>query len=58
MILVFSVGEKSCPSGPGELLGFLFFSLGISIGMILAWRKEGIGGGITVASLKKEMEKP
>ncbi len=34
-----------------ELTLFIFFPVGISIGMILAWWQEGIGGSITVGSL-------
>jgi hypothetical protein len=34
-----------------ELLLFVFFPLGVSLGMLVAWRWEGLGGGITVASL-------
>jgi len=29
----------------------LFFPLGVCLGMIVAWRREGLGGGITVGSL-------
>jgi hypothetical protein len=34
-----------------EMVGFLFFPVGISIGMILGWKNEFIGGLIAVASL-------
>ena len=51
LILLFLVGERSYPGSATEWLGFLFFPLGISIGMILAWRREGLGGSITVGSL-------
>ena len=34
-----------------ELVLFLFFPLGVGLGMIMAWRWEGLGGGITVGSL-------
>ena len=34
-----------------ELILFVFFPVGISIGMILSWWKEGVGGSITVGSL-------
>jgi len=34
-----------------ELVLFLFFPLGVCLGMIVAWRWEGLGGGITVGSL-------
>jgi hypothetical protein len=51
LVLAFIVGEGNNPSGRNEWLGFLFFPVGISVGMILAWWKEGLGGSITVGSL-------
>jgi hypothetical protein len=49
-LLAFVVGEGVNPSG-GEWLGFLFFPLGISVGMIVGWWREGAGGTITSGSL-------
>jgi hypothetical protein len=51
LVLAFIVGEGINPSGSNEWFGFLFFPLGISVGMILAWWREGLGGSITVGSL-------
>lgn len=34
-----------------EWIGLLFFPIGITIGMVLAWWKEGMGSAITVGSL-------
>jgi hypothetical protein len=51
MVLGFIVGEGFNPSGLNEWLGVLCFPIGISIGMILAWWKEALGGSITVGSL-------
>jgi hypothetical protein len=53
LVLLFIVGEKFNPTQikPTEWLGLLFFPFGISVGMILAWWKEGLGGCITVGSL-------
>jgi hypothetical protein len=51
LVLGFIVGEGFNPSGLNEWLGVLFFPAGISIGMILAWWKEALGGSITVGSL-------
>jgi hypothetical protein len=51
LVLAFIIGEGNNPSGLSEWLGFLFFPVGISVGMILAWWKEGLGGNITVGSL-------
>ncbi len=51
LVLAFIVGERSLPSAPREWLGFLFFPFGICVGMIVAWKKESLGGFITVANL-------
>jgi drug/metabolite transporter (DMT)-like permease len=51
LVLAFIVGERSLPSLPKEWLGFLFFPFGICVGMIVAWKKESLGGSITVGSL-------
>jgi len=50
LVLGFIVGEGLNATGY-EWLGLLFFPFGISVGMILAWWKEGLGGGITIGSL-------
>ena len=53
LVLAFLVGEGFDPAKfkATEWLGFLFFPVGISVGMILAWWREGFGGIITVVSL-------
>jgi hypothetical protein len=51
IILLLCVGEGIHYTGPMQWLGFLFYPVGVSIGMILAWRRECLGGGITVACL-------
>ena len=53
LILAFLVGEGFHPSQitAREWLGLVFFPVGITVGMILAWWREGLGGAITVASL-------
>jgi hypothetical protein len=53
LVLLFMVGEGFNPAQltPTEWSGFLFFPGGISIGMIIAWWKEGVGGSITIGSL-------
>ena len=33
-----------------DVIGLFFFPIGVFVGLVLAWRWEGIGGGITVAS--------
>ena len=51
LIFGFLVGEGVHPRTSAELLGFFFFPVGICVGMVLAWWKEGLGGVITVGSL-------
>jgi hypothetical protein len=51
IILLLCVGEGIHYTGPMQWLGFLFYPVGVSIGMILAFRRECLGGGITVACL-------
>ncbi len=51
LVVAFIVGEGINASMPSEWLGLLFFPLGICAGMVVAWQREGLGGGITVASL-------
>jgi len=34
-----------------DCVGLFFFPFGVCLGMIVAWRWEGLGGGITVGSL-------
>jgi hypothetical protein len=51
LILAFIVGERSLPSQATEWAGFVFFPVGISVGMLLAWRHEAAGGFLTLGSL-------
>jgi len=53
VLLLFVIGEGLNLSHftARELALFAFFPVGICLGMALAWRWEGLGGGITVASL-------
>jgi len=51
VILLLCVGEGLYPAGPAEWIGLLLYPGGICLGMILAWWREGLGGGITVGSL-------
>lgn len=47
------MGEALHPAtiSPNEWAGLLFFPIGITIGMILAWWKEGLGSAVTLLSL-------
>ena len=56
LVLLIAVGELIYPHAPApaafrDLVGLFFFPFGTCVGMILAWRWEGLGGGITVGSL-------
>jgi hypothetical protein len=51
LVLILMAGEGVNPANSTEWIEFLFFPVGICVGLILAWWKEGIGGGITTGSL-------
>lgn len=51
LVLGFIVGEGFNPSGINEWIGVLLFPIGICVGMMLAWWKEGLGGIITTGCL-------
>ncbi len=51
LLIGFVVGEGINPKTSGEAVGLLFFPLGISLGMVLAWWKEGLGGSVTIGCL-------
>ncbi len=48
VMLGFIAFEGQNPTTSQDWIGFLFFPLGIGVGMIVAWRKELAGGFITV----------
>lgn len=54
-VLLFFIGEMMNPTGPAptrtEWVGLSFFPIGVVIGLILGWWREGIGGAVTVLSL-------
>ena len=54
--LLILIGELIYPQAPPpatlrDWVGLFFFPFGVCMGMIAAWRREGVGGGITVGSL-------
>jgi hypothetical protein len=53
LILTFFVGEGFNPANIAakEWLGLLFFPVGVVAGLVIAWRREVLGGAITVGSL-------
>jgi len=52
LILLF-MGDAVRPSeiSRNEWAGLVFFPIGVVIGMVIAWWKEGVGSVLTVASL-------
>jgi hypothetical protein len=55
-IMAFAIGEgllfqETAPFRLSELVGLLFFPVGILIGMLLGWWREGLGGIVTMVSL-------
>ena len=52
LALIF-LGDALHPSqiSSNEWAGLIFFPIGVVAGMILAWRKEALGGFVTVGSL-------
>ena len=52
LIMLFQ-GEAFHPSrvAPREWVGLLFFPVGVMIGMVIAWWKEGVGSLVTLGSL-------
>lgn len=53
LLLLFFIGEGFKPVNFAlqEWVGFIFFPVGVIIGMIVAWKYEGTGGSITIGSL-------
>ena len=53
LLLLFFSGEEFQPAKITlkQWVGLLFFPTGVIAGMIIAWWKEGVGAGITLASL-------
>ena len=52
-LLLFFFGEEMtfAQLTSSEILGLLFFPIGITVGMLLGWRWEVLGGCLTVLSL-------
>ena len=53
LLLMLFAGEGLHPSQvtPRQWVGLFFFPLGVMIGMVIAWWKEGVGAAITLGSL-------
>jgi len=55
-VLVMAIGEivyphAAAPATVRDFVGLSLFPFGTCVGMVLAWRWEGIGGAVTVGSL-------
>jgi uncharacterized membrane protein len=53
LLMFLSGGEKFevAKVTASQWLGLIFFPLGVIVGFVIAWWKEGLGGAITIASL-------
>jgi len=53
LLLIVFAGEGLHPSeiSRNEWAGLLFFPIGVVIGMVIAWWKEGVGAVVTLGSL-------
>jgi len=51
VLLFLDEGLHPSEISPNEWAGLLFFPLGVMIGMIVAWWKEGLGSAVTLVSL-------
>lgn len=53
LLTLLFLGEAVRPAeiSANEWAGLLFFPIGITIGMIVAWWKEGLGSAVTLLSL-------
>ena len=53
LLIVLFAGEGLHPSGISlsQWAGLLFFPIGVTVGMIIAWWKEGLGSAVTLGSL-------
>ena len=53
LLLLLFQAEISNPSeiSRGDWSGLIFFPIGVIIGMVIAWWKEGLGAAITLGSL-------
>lgn len=53
LLLMLFAGEGLHPSqvAPRQWLGLVFFPVGVIVGMVIAWWKEGLGSAITLGSL-------
>jgi hypothetical protein len=51
IILLFFVGFQPGRVALREWIGLAFFPIGVVVGFVIAWWKEGLGGGVALVSL-------
>jgi hypothetical protein len=53
LLLLLFTSEAFHPAeiSPREWVGLFFFPIGVTIGMVIAWWKEGLGATVTLGSL-------
>jgi len=55
LFLVLIIGHSLNPEEPSptpiEWLGMAFFPIGVTVGLVLAWKWEGLGGIITIVGV-------
>jgi hypothetical protein len=53
LLVMLFAGEGLDPSHvtPRQWVGLFFFPIGVTVGMVIAWWKEGVGAAITLGSL-------
>lgn len=53
LLLLFLIGEGSRPRAVAgrEWIGLLFFPFGVVVGMLVAWKREALGGLLSIGSL-------
>jgi hypothetical protein len=50
-LLLFAAGEGFSQARPREWVGLSFFPLGVVVGLVMAWWREGLGAAVAAASL-------
>ena len=51
ILFVFGEGFDIRNMTATEMIGMLFFPIGVFVGLVMGWREEGIGGWIVVGSI-------
>lgn len=56
LVMLFVIAHLFNPEGSGsptfgEAVGLFFFPFGVCLGLIIAWKWEGLGGMITIVSI-------